>query len=133
MCYSVIRCLSDLVCVTLPIHLYALSPVYLSCLPISCVFCPCVIILNCFLLYAYVSPVCDYVFSYTCFILCFILYTLCPVFFCCLLTITSCICVLLCTFNVFQKTMQKLPQTFAIIPVCCPDNFFLNFFSVASD
>ena len=93
--YSVIRCLSELVCVTLPIHLYALSPVYLSCLPISCVFCPCVIILNCFLLYAYVSPVCDYVFSYTCFILCFILYTLCPVFFCCLLTITSCICVLL--------------------------------------
>jgi hypothetical protein len=132
MCYSVIKGLCDLVCVTLPFpHVY-LCAMILSCLPISCVFCPCVIILNDLCLSSCVSPVCDYVFSYTCSILCFLLYTLHPVSFCCLLTITSCICVLLCTFNVFQKTMQKLPQTFAIIPVCCPDNFFLIFFSVAS-
>jgi len=95
MCYSVIRCLCKPVCVTLPIHLYALYPVYLSCLPISCVFCPCVIIRNDLCLSSCVVPVRDYVLSYNYSLLCFLLYTLCPVSFYCLLTITSCICVLL--------------------------------------
>jgi hypothetical protein len=88
MCYSVIKCLCTPVCVTLPIHHVSVSPVFLSCCLSSCVFCPCVIILNALHLYACAVPVCDYVFSYTYFILCFFLCSLLSVSFCCLLTIT---------------------------------------------
>lgn len=35
--------------------------------------------------------------------------------------------------NHTQNSLQKFPQSFAIIPVFFPDNFFLNFFSVVSD
>ena len=127
MCYSVMVCLCTPVCVTLPIHLYAVSPVFLSCCLSSCVFCPCVIILNACHLYVCVVPVCNYVFSYTYFILCFFLCSLLSVSFCCLLTITSTICMHIypCVF-----LPQIFPQTFAIIPVCCHVKLFLNFFSV---
>lgn len=88
MCYSVIKYLYDLVCVTYPYHHVSVSPVFLSACAIACVFLPCVIIRNACHLYACAVPVCNYVFSYRFFLLCFFLCSFLSVSFCCLLTIT---------------------------------------------